>query len=92
MNKLLLFLIFAIVSNYSEGEVNNPSNGKAEVRTVQKAKKTESKKRPAYWKKMAGGMSQALIDHFWGAKFEGYSDRYYFNYGSDLSNMTTNHY
>lgn len=37
-------------------------------------------------------MSQALIKHFWGANFEGYPDRYYFNYESDLSNMTTNHY
>ena len=37
-------------------------------------------------------MSQVLVRHFWGANFEGYPDRYYFNYGSDLSNMTTNHY
>lgn len=44
------------------------------------------------WEKMANGMTQALIKHFWGANFEGYPDRYYFNYGSDLSNMTTNHY
>ncbi|WP_294481744.1 glycoside hydrolase family 76 protein [uncultured Bacteroides sp.] len=47
---------------------------------------------PAYWQKMADGMSKALIKHFWGANFEGYESRYYFNYGSDLSNMTTNHY
>lgn len=46
----------------------------------------------AYWNRMADGMSQALIKNFWGANFEGYSDRYYFNYGSNLSNMTTNHY
>ena len=46
----------------------------------------------AFWNKMADGMSQALVGHFWGANFEGYEDRYYFNYGSDLSNMTTNHY
>ena len=45
-----------------------------------------------YWNRMADGMSQALIEHFWGANFEGYEDRYYFNYGSDLSDMTTNHY
>lgn len=44
------------------------------------------------WNEMAEGMVQALIKHFWGANFEGYPDRYYFNYGSDLSNMTTNHY
>lgn len=46
----------------------------------------------AYWNKIAEGMSRALIDHFWGAKFTGYPDRYYFNYGSDLSSMATNHY
>ena len=49
-------------------------------------------KSPEYWQQMADGMSQALIKHFWGAEFEGYEDRYYFNYGSDLSSMTTNHY
>lgn len=49
-------------------------------------------KNQKYWKAMAEGMSQALIDDFWGANFEGYPDRYYFNYGSNLSNMTTNHY
>ncbi|MEI7830863.1 MAG: glycoside hydrolase family 76 protein [Prolixibacteraceae bacterium] len=52
----------------------------------------DSTKDLAYWNKMAEGMSRALIDHFWGANFAGYSDRYYFNYGSDLSNMATNHY
>lgn len=52
----------------------------------------EAEKTTAYWQKMAEGMSQALIKHFWGANFKGYEDRYYFNYGSDLSNMTTNHY
>lgn len=45
-----------------------------------------------HWNEIADGMTQALIRHFWGANFEGYPDRYYFNYGSDLSNMTTNHY
>src|SRR5690606_35398570 len=44
------------------------------------------------WEELAEGMSRALVKHFWGANFEGYPDRYYFNYGSDLSNMTTNHY
>lgn len=46
----------------------------------------------AYWNKMADGMSQALIKNFWGANFDGYADRYYFNYGSNMSNMTTSHY
>lgn len=45
-----------------------------------------------YWTSMADGMNQALIKNFWGASFEGYPDRYYFNYGSNLSNMTTSHY
>ena len=51
-----------------------------------------AQKDAAYWNKMANGMSQALIKNFWGANFDGYPDRYYFNYGSNLSNMTTNHY
>lgn len=51
-----------------------------------------SQKDLSYWQKMANGMSQALIDDFWGANFKGYPERYYFNYGSNLSNMTTNHY
>ena len=51
-----------------------------------------AQKDAAYWNKMADGMSQALITNFWGANFEGYPTRYYFNYGSNLSNMTTNHY
>ena len=49
-------------------------------------------KQNTYWHEMAEGMTQALIRHFWGANFEGYPDRYYFNYESDLANMTTNHY
>ena len=41
---------------------------------------------------MAEGMSQALVEHFWGANFYGFENRYYFNYGSNLANLTTNHY
>lgn len=51
-----------------------------------------SNKQNTYWYDMAEGMSQALMRHFWGANFEGYPDRYYFNYESNLANMTTNHY
>ncbi|GGG72841.1 alpha-1,6-mannanase [Parapedobacter pyrenivorans] len=51
-----------------------------------------TEKDAAFWSRMADGMTQALIKHFWGANFEGHPERYYFNYGSDLSNMTTNHY
>ena len=46
----------------------------------------------AYWNKMANGTSEALIKHFWGASFKGYEKRYYFNYGSDLSDLSTNNY
>ena len=38
----------------------------------------------SYWQKMADGMSNALIEKFWGANFEGHSTRYYFNYGSNM--------
>lgn len=51
-----------------------------------------AQKDAAYWNKMADGMSQALVKKFWGASYEGYSDRYYFNYVSDLSDLTTAHY
>lgn len=53
---------------------------------------SEETKDVVYWEKLAEEMSRALVSHFWGANFSGYDDRYYFNYGSDLSNMTTNHY
>ena len=59
---------------------------------VENSMATPAEKTPAYWKKTADGMSKALIEHFWGANFKGHENRYYFNYGSDLSNMTTNHY
>lgn len=51
-----------------------------------------AQKGPDYWNNRADGMVQALIRNFWGANFEGYADRYYFNYGSNLSNLTTEHY
>lgn len=51
-----------------------------------------AQKDAAFWNKMADGMSQALIKNFWGANFKGHPERYYFNYGSNMSNMTTNHY
>ncbi len=52
----------------------------------------EAQKDAKYWNDMADGMSKALVERFWGANFEGYEDRYYFNYGSDLSDMNTGHY
>lgn len=51
-----------------------------------------AQKRADYWNTMADGMAQALIEQFWGANFEGFPDRYYFNYGSNQSNMDTDHY
>lgn len=48
--------------------------------------------RSVNWEKMADGMSDALIKHFWGANFKGHEKRYYFNYGSDMSDMSTNNY
>lgn len=53
---------------------------------------SKGNKAPVDWEELAEGMSRAMVKHFWGSNFEGYPDRYYFNYGSDLSNMTTNHY
>ena len=65
----------------------------AEPSAAAEAAKSSSKQKSAkYWNKMAEGMSQALIDRFWGANFYGFDKRYYFNYGSNLSNLTTNHY
>lgn len=51
------------------------------------AKKIESE-----WSRMADGMAQALISDFWGASFAEHPERYYFNYGSNQTNMTTEHY
>lgn len=42
--------------------------------------------------KTAEDMAQALIGHFWGASFPNYENRYFFNYGSDLSDMSTANY
>lgn len=50
------------------------------------------KRNTKFWKQTAEGMSRALIEHFWGASFEGYPDRYYFNYQSDLADLGTGHY
>ncbi len=93
MKKLLLIVSIALFSISFRGEGINHSNKNVEIKSaVPDSQLAESKKDPAFWNKMAEGMSRALITHFWGANFAGYPDRYYFNYGSDLSNMTTNHY
>lgn len=51
-----------------------------------------AQKDKAYWNKMAEGMSQALIENFWGASFKEYPTRYYFNYRSHLADLKTDHY
>ena len=43
---------------------------------VEKTTASLAEKTPVYWQKMADGMSQALIKHFWGANFKGYENRF----------------
>ncbi len=93
MQKIFLFISLAVLSISLRGERNLHSCSQGEIEYAkQNSKVAGGKKDPAFWNKMAEGMSRALITHFWGANFAGYPDRYYFNYGSDLSNMATNHY
>ena len=81
------FFVFSFCE--SKSEVNDGSEpGQDGIQ----ASVNEPVKDQAYWESIADGMSRAMIKHFWGANFEGHEDRYYFNYGSDKSNMTTNHY
>ena len=90
MKKILITLLaIGLAINSCQLMAATPSISNAQ--SVKKVK-LPAKKNKKYWNLMAEGMSQALIDKFWGANFEGYADRYYFNYGSNLSNMTTNHY
>lgn len=54
---------------------------------------TEEDKEPLPdWKSVANATCDALITHFWGASFPGQSTRFYFNYASNQSDMSTNHY
>jgi predicted alpha-1,6-mannanase (GH76 family) len=92
MQKLLFIISLLIVSVSLRGEGYNHMYPKGELKPEQSGKTKESKKNNAYWKKIAEGMSRALIAQFWGANFKEYPDRFYFNYGSNLSNMTTTHY
>lgn len=94
MKKTVLIITFAAISIALCGKGNNTSfcKDRAIKSLEHSAGVADSTKDPAFWNKMAEGMSRALITHFWGANFAGYPDRYYFNYGSDLSNMATNHY
>ena len=88
---LLTTLTFLFLSYTVQSSNPIQSNGPNQT-LVQSQKSKKNKKDTRYWKKMAEGMSRALTTRFWGANFKEYPDRYYFNYGSDLSNMTTNHY
>ena len=85
MKKLLTVLVsaFLLAAYAYAGTEARPSKENAEK---------AGNKEPEYWQNMAEGMSQALIKHFWGASFKDYPDRYYFNYESDLHNLTTAHY
>lgn len=86
MKRILLIFIAVVMTipSFAEGMKKKKEN-------VQGKEQAEGKD-AAYWNKMAEGMSQALIKHFWGASFEGYPDRYYFNYENDLRNLKTEHY
>ena len=93
MKQIILCIILITLSNCGNRKESKPSNTESERRATElQAESKGTEKDNAFWEKMAEGMSRALIDHFWGANFDGYPERYYFNYGSDLSNMTTNHY
>lgn len=87
MKNLLITVFFLSLTLQLSAETGGSNPVIVEKTTASLAEKT-----PVYWQKMADGMSQALIKHFWGANFKRYENRFYFNYGSDLSNMTTNHY
>lgn len=84
---LSVLFVFSFLGADDSGEVEKDLN---QIST--ESQSDENLKDKAYWENLADEMSRSLIKHYWGANFKGYEDRYYFNYGSDLSNMTTNHY
>jgi predicted alpha-1,6-mannanase (GH76 family) len=92
MHKIFFIIILVIVSISSTGEEDSNSYSFGVINSDLQVEVKVNIKDPDFWEKTAEGMSRALIDHFWGANFPGYPGRYYFNYGSDLSNMATNHY
>lgn len=87
MRKMLLIVLTLAISLSAQVTVAAEPMAAAE-----KEQHNAKPQNPKYWHKMAEGMSQALVKHFWGANFKGFEKRYYFNYGSNLSNLTTNHY
>jgi predicted alpha-1,6-mannanase (GH76 family) len=93
MRKINLLLAIGTIFIFSFcGNSRATSNKLDSTKTNPTTSLSKETKDQAYWENLSEEMSQAMIGHFWGANFEGYEDRYYFNYGSDLSNMTTNHY
>ena len=93
MRKINLLILLSTVLIFSFGSGNREINKELSLNTAPaKTGLSEKNKTPIDWEELAEGMSRALVKHFWGANFQGYPDRYYFNYGSDLSDMTTNHY
>lgn len=92
MIKPFILILTALIC-YSNDIVVAAEKGAEVVETtnVQSAA-AGAKKNAKYWNKMAEGMAQSLIKKFWGASFPGFKDRYYFNYGSNLSDLTTAHY
>lgn len=84
LSAIFLFSFCGTKSDSKQGQNSSPNSPLTEIK--------QAKKDQAYWGNLAEGMSRSLIKHFWGANFEGHEGRYYFNYGSDMSNMTTNHY
>ena len=65
MQKIFLFIPLAIISISLRGERNHHTSSQGEIKYAkQTTEVTEGKKDPAFWNKMAEGMSRALITHF----------------------------
>src|SRR5690606_9151781 len=92
MTKGYLFFLAVSFSVATQTGAVGKSNASMFLNDLQSDNLPKDMDSARYWNEMANGMVQALTKHFWGANFEGYPDRYYFNYESDLANMTTNHY
>lgn len=86
MKKVSLLVALLCLVSASAFSTTHDETG---VTTTESTSQTKDR---AYWNQLADGMVQALYDRFWGANFDGFPDRYYFNYGSDMSDMTTFHY
>ena len=92
MKRISIFTLLMGLSVMTQLNASVQPDRNAVVEMPGIAKTPEKKYDNSFWQGMAEGMAQALIKHFWGASFDGYPDRHYFNYESDLANMTTSHY